>query len=210
MVQAQAAHPEEIELLSQLRRKDHRARTTVVRNYHPALVRQAFLALRNASAAEDVVQDAWLAAFESIDGFKGSSGLYAWLVRIVLNKARNRRRRERRISAFSTRRSVGPRDRSSASGDEPELGEIASHEITPEWLLLEQEAIGRFDHALRALSEAQRSVVLLRDIHGASPAETCRALAINDLTHRVRLCRARASLRLAVEGDGTLERRLGD
>ena len=201
MARTQAAHPEEIELLGRLRRKDHRARTTVVRSYHSALVHRAFLVLRNEWAAEDVVQEAWVTAFECIDRFKGLSSLYGWLVRIVLNKAKSRRRRERRCSSLSALRSAGWRDRLSASNEEAELGELASHEITPEWLLLEQEAIRRFDHALRALSVGQRSVVLLRDIHGASPTETCRALAITDLTQRVRLSRARASLRRALEGD---------
>src|SRR5262245_12221911 len=200
MSRTQAAHPEDSELVRLLRRKNHQARTTVVRRYHSALVRKASLVLRDDSAAEDVVQEAWLAAFESIDGFKGPS-FYTWLVRIVLNKASNQRRRDGRSSPLSAHRSVGIRDRLSTSDEEPALEEFVSHEITPEWLLLEREAIRRIDRALHSLSEGQRAVVLLRDIHGASPTETCRVLAINDLTQRVRLSRARASRRLAREGD---------
>ena len=47
-------------------------------------------------------------------------------------------------------------------------------------------------------------MVVLRDLKGASSAETCRQLQINDPTQRVRLSRARATLRLALQGDRRL------
>jgi DNA-directed RNA polymerase specialized sigma24 family protein len=62
----------------------------------------------------------------------------------------------------------------------------------------------RFDDALRALPAGQRSVLLLRDLGGASSAEACRVLQINDLTQRVRLCRARWTVRQAVRADRPL------
>jgi DNA-directed RNA polymerase specialized sigma24 family protein len=80
--------------------------------------------------------------------------------------------------------------------------EMPVEALTPEWLLLAREAVNTFDSALRALPAGQRSVVVLRDLKGASSAETCRALQNNDLTQRVRLSRARATLRLALQGGG--------
>src|SRR5262249_50123762 len=61
-------HPEEVALLEALRAGDQRARTTLVRRYHSALVHQAFRVLRDKGLAEDAVQDAWIAAFHSISG----------------------------------------------------------------------------------------------------------------------------------------------
>src|SRR5215470_10619962 len=54
------------ELIDRLRAGDPAARTAVVRRYHSALVYQASRILRDKGLAEDVVQDAWLAAFASL------------------------------------------------------------------------------------------------------------------------------------------------
>jgi len=191
------SRPEEIDFIQRLRRGDQRARTKLVQRHHAALLHQAFLVLRDKALSEEVVQDAWLAAFQSIDGFNGRSSLCTWLVRIVINGARSQQRRERRSLKFSAliRRSSGW---SGASAEEEAEGPGVS-DLTPERHLLEQEAHRRFNAALQALPEGQRSVVILRDLRGASSAEACRVLQINDLTQRARLCRARARLRSALQ-----------
>ncbi|HZX43075.1 MAG TPA: sigma-70 family RNA polymerase sigma factor [Myxococcaceae bacterium] len=197
----QVSHPEELELIQRLRKGDQRARTALVRRYHSGLLRQAFLVLRDEALAQDVVQDAWLGAFKSINRFDGRSSLLTWLIRIVVNKARSRRSREFRSVPFSAL--VPSTVRSGAEpADHPMDPEMPVEASTPEWLLLEREAVKTFEGALRALPASQRSVVVLRDLKGASSAETCRALQINDLTQRVRLSRARATLRLALQGSG--------
>jgi RNA polymerase sigma-70 factor, ECF subfamily len=185
----------EVELIDRLRAGDTAARTTVVRRYHSALVHHASRILRDRGLAEDVVQDAWLAAFACIDGFDPRSSLFAWLVRIVINGAKGLRRREVRSLPFSAwaTRTVG------AAGDEElEVPGLTANNGSPERLLLEREALRRFNAALQALPESQRAVLLLRDFAGASPAEACRKLQISELAHRVRLCRARASIRQAL------------
>jgi len=180
-----------------LRRGDQRARTKLVLRYQAALLHQAFLVLRDGALSEEVVQDAWLAAFRSIDGFNGRASLFTWLVRIVINRARSQQWRERRSVPFSAlvRPSSG---RGGVSAEEEAEGPGAS-DLTPERHFLEEEARRRFDEALHALPEEQRSVLILRDLRGASSAEACRMLRINDLTQRVRLCRARARVRSALQ-----------
>ena len=201
MPRKQVSHPEELELIQRLRKGDQRARTAVVRRYHSDLLRQALLVLRDEALAQDVVQDAWLGAFKSINRFDGRSSLRTWLIRIVVNKARSRRSREFRSVPFSAL--VPSTFRPGAEPeDHPMDPEMPVEALTPEWLLLEREAVKTFDSALRALPASQRSVVVLRDLKGASSAETCQALQINDLTQRVRLSRARAALRLALQGGG--------
>jgi len=194
-----AVHPEEVQLVQRLRSGDQRARTAVVRRYHSALMHQAFCILRDESLAEDAVQDGWLAAFHCIDRFEGRSSLFTWLVRIVVNKAKRRRRRERRSISLSTL--VPPSFAGGLDGANRKRQETPLEELTPEWLLLEREAVRTLDTALRALPDGQRSVVVLRDLEGASSAEACQLLAINDLTQRVRLCRARATLHMALRED---------
>jgi len=182
--------PPPCRLIDRLRAGDATARTALVRRYHSALVSQASRILRDRELAEDAVQDAWVAAFACIHGFVARSSLFAWLLRIVINRARHLRRREVRSLPFSACRPPG-----SAADEELQL---TADEASPERLLLEREALGRLNEALRALPESQRTVLLLRDFAGASPAETCGVLGINDLAQRVRLSRARASIRKAL------------
>jgi RNA polymerase sigma-70 factor (ECF subfamily) len=154
---------------------------------------------RDKGLAEDAVQDAWIAAFHSISGFDGGFSIFSWLARIVINKAicpaaaRGARWRSRHSS----------RDRPSARRTWSVSRRGSTHS-TRSGLLLEQEVFRRFDGALRALPAGQRSVLLLRDLGGASSAEACRVLQINDLTQRVRLCRARSTVRQAVRADRRL------
>ena len=159
------------------------------------------MVLGDEALAQDVVQDAWLGAFKSIGRFDGRSSLLTWLIQIVVNKARSKRNRELRSVPFSafvpSRFPIGLEP-----SDHPMDAEMPVEALTPEWLLLAREAVNTFDSALRALPAGQRLVVVLRDLKGASSAETCRALQINDLTQRVRLSRARATLRLALQGGG--------
>jgi RNA polymerase sigma-70 factor, ECF subfamily len=182
------------ELIERLRAGDPAAGTAVVRRYHSVLVYQASRILSDRALAEDVVQDAWLAAFRCIRSFTPRFSLVAWLVRIVINRAKSVRRHEVRSLPFSAWTTREPGD---GGQEEQELPGVA-HDSSPERLLLEREACRRFDEALRALPETQRAVLRLRDLEGASPAEACRVLRINDLALRVRLCRARASIRRAL------------
>jgi RNA polymerase sigma-70 factor (ECF subfamily) len=185
----------EVALIERLRAGDAAAWTTLVRRYHATLLHHACRILRDRGLAEDVAQEAWGAAFGGIDGFNPRSSLFAWLVTIVINRARGLRRREvRSIPLSSWRTGI-----TGAAGDEDlEPPVLGCNELSPERLLLEHEALRRFNDAIQALPDRQRSVLLLRDFAAASPAEACRALRINDLTLRVRLCRARASIRRAL------------
>ena len=197
MARKRVSRPEEIDLIQRLRRGDQQARTKLVQRHHAALLHHAFLVLGNKALAEDVVQDAWVAAFRSIDGFNGRSSLCTWLVRIVINRARCQQRRENRSLPFSA--VVHPSSRWSGASAEEEAEGLGASDLTPERHLLEQEAHRRFVEALQALPEDQRSVLILRDLRGVSSAEACRVSQIDDLTHRVRLCRARATLRSALQ-----------
>ena len=203
MARKQVSHPEEVDLIRRLRVGDQEAQSTLVRRYQVALFHQAFLVLRNEALAEDAVQDGWLAAFRSVARFEGRSSLLTWLAQIVVNAARSQRLRESRTLPFSAlvRRSAW---RGTMAGEQLEHPKMGVTEITPERCLLAQEAIRTFEDALRALPEIHRSVVVLRDLEGASSADACRVLMISDGTQRVRLSRARATLRLVLQQDDCL------
>jgi RNA polymerase sigma-70 factor, ECF subfamily len=173
------------------------------RKYNGVMRRRSNLVLRDDEAAEDAVQDAWLAVFTHIRNFSGRSGILTWILAITQNCARSRRRKERRfvpISALDpTDCQPDPTDcdtrRAEFSRDGAPLG---TNGLTPELLFLRREAIRHLEAELERLPESLKSVVLLRDVAGASSADACRLLAISDGAQRTRLHRGRTRLRRAL------------
>ena len=72
---------------------DRAAFEQLMRQYNRRLYRLARAALRNDAEAEDALQEAYLAAYRSIDRFRGESTLSTWLSRLVLNECLGRLRR---------------------------------------------------------------------------------------------------------------------
>jgi RNA polymerase sigma-70 factor, ECF subfamily len=187
---------QELQLIRRLRARDRSAQTELVRRYQGRLRHQAFKLLKDWALAEDIVQDTWLVVLASVDRFEGRSTLLSWLTGIVINRARDYRRKQSRVLKLSR------------MGETPESSEVPSGtdayrstcrlepltEVTAERVVLEREQTRALDAAVRELPETQRSVVLLQ-LRGYDPAETREALQITDLARRVRLSRARSRLR---------------
>jgi len=187
---------QEFRLIQRLRARERSAQTELVRRYQGRLRQHAFKLLKDWALAEDVVQDTWLVVLASVDRFEGRSTLLSWLTGIVINRARDYRRKQSRILKLSS------------TGEHPESSEVPSGtdahrstgrlepltELTAERVVLEREQTRVLDAAVRELPETQRSVVLLQ-LRGYDPAETREALQITDLARRVRLSRARSRLR---------------
>jgi len=191
---ATATKMDERELVQRLRARDRSAQAELFRRFRRYLFRQALNAVRNHALADEIVQDAWIRAVTGIDSFHGRSSFRTWVTSILLNEARSHRRKESRSLPLSA---LDPR--------ETDLARIERRtEETPESVLLAKEAAGHVERALGTLSRTQRSVVVLRDFQGVSPAEACEVLSITDLAQRVHLSRARATLRRALQDEGRL------
>jgi RNA polymerase sigma-70 factor (ECF subfamily) len=187
---------QELQLIQRLRARDRSAQTELVRRYQGRLRQHAFKLLKDWALAEDMVQDTWLVVLARLDRFEGRSTLLSWLTGIVINRARDYRRKQSRVLKLSS------------MGENPESSEVPSGtgvyrstdrlepvtESTAERVVLEREQTRVLDAAVRELPETQRSVVLLQ-LRGYDPAETREALQISDLARRVRLSRARCRLR---------------
>ena len=166
----------------------------LMRRYNQKLYRAARSVFpRDASEAEDVVQDAWVRAFEHLGQFEGRSSLSTWLVRITLHEAWSRARRRRR---------VGPLDGA---------GEEISMEMTPSTADPEKDAATMemgtiLQDAVAALPENYRTVFVLRSIEDMSTEETAECLELTTDVVKTRLHRARGLLRkelLARAGSST-------
>lgn len=191
---------EETRLIGRLVGEDPTARGESFRKYHSVMRRRANSVLRDAEAAEDAVQDAWLAALTRMGNFSGRSAVVTWLAGITQNCAQNRRRKERRFVPISA---LGPTDGDPAQSVVNSDGApLAFTALTPELLLLRREAMWHVESALERLPESQKSVVILRDVVGASSADACRLLAISDAAQRTRLHRGRATLRKELGASG--------
>jgi RNA polymerase sigma-70 factor (ECF subfamily) len=196
-------------LVAALRRGDERAFDTLVMRHHTAMVRLARVWVRDAHAAEEVVQETWLAVVTGIDAFEGRSPLRSWIFSILANKAKrcgSRESRSRPFSAFATDVDWGGSPAMDPAFFFPAGHESAGHWIeplreregSPERRMLAEE-MGAF--ILRQIDELPahfRGVILLRDLHGLTAEETCAMLDISAANQRVLLHRARTKLRIAL------------
>jgi RNA polymerase sigma-70 factor, ECF subfamily len=139
--------------------------------------------------AEDVVQTAWLQAFAAARGFRGESKVSTWLVRIVLNEAFGRRRRQRPMIELEKldERPIAEIIAFPSNGDNPE----ASAERSQIRRMLEK----AIDH----LPETFRIVFMMRVVEDMSVEEVAVALGLPPATVKTRLHRARARLKKDIE-----------
>jgi RNA polymerase sigma-70 factor (ECF subfamily) len=152
--------------------------------------------------AEDIAQDAWVRVLHGIDGFEGRSSLKTWLFRIVVNRAKSLGGREARSVPFSAVGGDGP-------SVDPDRFVGDSHRYAGNWAAPparwpEDRLIGEETHtvitaAIDDLPPLQRSVIMLRDVDGATAEETCEVLSLTDGNQRVLLHRARSYVRRALE-----------
>ena len=163
----------------------------LVRRYQDRLYNTVYRLLDNADDAQDVVQDAFLNAYQSLDGFKGDSQFFTWLYRIAVNTAISHKRKQRlTLSIDSGRngeRQVEPPDDSDAS--------------RPEHALERAEEERRVQQALNRLSAEHRAVLILKDMEGQKYEAMAEVLGVPIGTIRSRLHRARTELRELLEQD---------
>jgi len=165
-------------------RAGRRARFGLLVARHEARLRRAVGAvLRDRSEVDDAVQQAFSQALAGLDGFSGAAAFATWLRRIAVNEALLRSRRSRRAErALAT---LGA-DGEGVAG-------------TPEQDAARREDLRRVGAALPCLAEAHRQVLHLV-IEGMSTAEIAERLGVSEGAAKVRVHRARAALRKAVDG----------
>jgi RNA polymerase sigma-70 factor (ECF subfamily) len=198
------------EFLALLRSGDGAAYRRLIRRFHGSLVGTASAIIGSRAQAEEVVQDAWVAVFSGIGKFEGRSSLASWLFAIVLNRARTRASRERRLVALPAldgadgqERAV-PLERFVADGHWSEPPRLWD-ELDPERMVAGKQLLAHVQDAIEMLPAGQKAVIILRDIEAATAEEACELLAISPENQRVLLHRARGRVRRAIEllTDGT-------
>jgi RNA polymerase sigma-70 factor, ECF subfamily len=155
----------------------------------PSFYRKAYRHLGNAADAEDVVQDALLAAYKHLDQFKGQSQMSTWLTTIVINCARMHLRKRPRQTHLSLDERFG-------EDQEYSLSERLAHNgPSPEDDCRNSELDRRLKQFTEQLSLPLRKAFQLRELDGLSTSEAARILGVPDGTVKARVSRARAKLR---------------
>ena len=179
-------------LLSRLRAGEDAAFEELVRTYSPRLLGLARRIVGNDEDARDVIQDALLSAFRSIDRFQGEARLGTWLHRIVVNTALMKLRRRRRKPEESIEPLLP------AFQSDGHFGETFSPWTKSEAadaVLSRAETKRLVRSLIDQLPESFRTVLLLRDIEGLDTQEAARVLDTTPNAVKIRLHRARQALR---------------
>jgi RNA polymerase sigma-70 factor (ECF subfamily) len=186
-------------ILGRLRAGEEAAFEELFERHDRALRRVARTFVRTDAAAEEVVQETWLAVLRGLGAFKAQSSLRTWIFRIMTNVARTRAVRDARNVPFSAFEADGPVvDPVAFDSDGRWISSPPRLESDPESGLLRGELREHLLGAVDGLPPAQRAVITLRDLVGFTAEEVCDLLELTDANQRVLLHRARAHVRSAL------------
>ena len=156
----------------------------LMRRHNQRLYRVARSILRDDAESEDVMQDAYVRAYQSLASFEGRAKFATWLTRIAVHEALGRVRKRSRFQSL---------DSSDSNGDF--MNSAISSDRSPEQGAYDRELSGVIEEAVLSLPEEHRLVFMLRDVEGMSTAETAECLNLTQENVKVRLHRAHAKLR---------------
>jgi RNA polymerase sigma-70 factor (ECF subfamily) len=198
---------DDVRLVDALRAGDEQTFAALVDGWSGSMLRVARAHVSTDSSAEEVVQDTWLAVLTGLHGFRAQSSLRTWVYRILVNQAKSRGVRERRVVPFA---SLSP-DRETAGHPAVDPARFQGpderfpggwRDFPPEWpeqALLAHEVDDVVADALRTLPPRQRAVVTLRDLEGHTAVEVSDLMEISTGNQRVLLHRGRSVVRAHLE-----------
>ncbi len=152
----------------------------LMRRHNERVYRTARAILRNDGEAEDVMQDAYVRAYEHLHEFAGRALFSTWLTRIAVHEALARVRKSKRFDSLD------------AATEQPSMSNPSGS--SPEQLTSDVEMRVLLESAVDALPDDFRAVFVLRAVEGMSGAEVAESLGIAEETVKTRLFRARGRL----------------
>ena len=158
-------------------------------SYQDRLYNSVFRLVGNAEDAYDVVQDAFLNAYQSLGTFKGGSQFFTWMYRIAVNTAITLKRKRKAV----LRLHAGPDGEQAMDPADP------SETNRPDYAAEMAEEEKRVHVALARLTEEHRTVLIMKDLDGMKYEEIAEVLEVPVGTIRSRIHRARAELRQFLE-----------
>jgi RNA polymerase sigma factor (sigma-70 family) len=188
----EATHSEDSRLVELARRGDGGAFGQLVRRYSDVAFRVAYLIAGDAADAEDIAQDAFVKAYAALGRFRTDAPFRPWLLQIVANEARNRRRAAGRRAHLALR-----------AADDQRIATSVDAAPSPEAAALAHEQRQALLEAVNGLREDDRRAITYRYFLDLSEAEVADALGCARGTVKSRLSRALARLREQLAPRGT-------
>jgi RNA polymerase sigma-70 factor (ECF subfamily) len=189
------------ELAYQIGQGNRAAFEVLMRRFNQPLYRTARSIVRDDTEAEDVLQNAYLQAWQAIASFRGDARLATWLTRIVVNEAiATSRKRSRGADVLYLHTEIEQMNETNhnAAGSAGGLGGNDGASPTPETDLMRTQLRQRLERGIDALPDVYRVVFVMRAVQEMSGEEVATCLAIPEATVRSRFHRARAMLRDAL------------
>ncbi|PTY08674.1 RNA polymerase subunit sigma [Opitutaceae bacterium EW11] len=178
--------PTDAQVVDEVRRGNREMFEVLVRRHNPRLFRVGIAYLRNAEAAEDCMQNAYLKAYLHLGRFQGGASFATWLTRIMINECL--------MLLRSLRSRPAERYWEKPEENDAERAEPVAPDDAPRGLSL-KEMNTLLEEAIRQLPRRQRSIYLLREVQQLTTEETASCLGISAGNVKVGLHRARAALK---------------
>jgi RNA polymerase sigma-70 factor (ECF subfamily) len=159
----------------------------LVRRYQDRLYNALYRFLDSSEDAQDVVQETFLSAYQSLRGFKGDSQFFTWLYRIAMNHAVDLKRKQRVVLRLDSQRTEESQPLDTSAGSRPEEATERNEETE------------KLRRALNKLSPEHRIALIMKDLEGMKYEEMAEVLGVPIGTIRSRLHRARVELREILE-----------
>lgn len=156
----------------------------LMRRHNQRIYRAVRAIIRDESEAEDVMQQAYVNAYSHLNQFAGRAKFSTWLTRIAVYEALARVRKDR--SGAQTEERIS---------DEDEMERIRSQIPDPEQQAMNSDIREVLQTVIDSLPENYRTVLMLREVEGASTAEVAECLDVSEEVVKTRLHRARSMVR---------------
>jgi RNA polymerase sigma factor (sigma-70 family) len=171
------------EVIGRILSGEPRLYEVVMRRYNAMLYRVGMSIVNNDTDMEDIMQTAYIKAYEKLSTFEHRSGLGTWLTKILINESLHHVKKKKRHIAIEMSQEINM--------DNKPDGNTAS----PARALLNKELSKMLEDALVQLPLKYRLVFILREVENRSTAETVSTLNITEANVKVRLNRAKSMLR---------------
>ena len=171
----------DLSLVRRAKKGDYRAFDLLVLKYQGRLIATAFKYVKERQLAEDIVQEAFIKSYKSIDSFREESSFYTWVYRITVNTAKNY------LISSKRRDEVVISDLSQDDSFYPEKLDVDS----PQEILKASELRGLIFETLSSLGEETRTALSLREFDGLSYEQIAEIVQCPVGTVRSRIFRGR-------------------
>ena len=168
-------------VIARIRDGEHWCFEILMRRHNRRVFRATRAILKRDDEAEDVMQEAYVRAYEHLEEFRGEASFATWLTRIAIHEALARKRREQRFDPLDS----APQQATLMPLESPR---------NPEQAVNDQQLRAVLERAIDALPDEFRAVFVLRAVEQMSGAEAALCLDIPEETVKTRLHRARLRL----------------